>query len=351
MFASFELPISWRDLLKRTAQKTMKDDAQGLASQLAYYFFLALFPALLCVLAIASFFPLRDLTGQVVRALQPVAPREIIEIIRQQMVKMSESRNGGLLTLGLVGALWTSSSAMVAMIGAMNRAYDIDESRPSWKVRGWAIGLTLALAVFVVAAFTLVVAGPELADAVGRAFGLGSALVWSWKLLQWPIAFALIALGLGFIYYFAPDAEQDWVWLTPGSLVATFLWLAGSLAFRYYVVNFTNYEGTYGAIGGVILLLLWFYLSGLVLVIGAEMNAEIEHASPWGKNPGEKIPGARKKIGVAAARAYRSLRPDVKSRPAMDVRTRPRLTAAPPGLAAKAGAILLAVLWGRREKG
>jgi membrane protein len=106
------------------------------------------------------------------------------------------------------------------------------------------------------------------------------------------------------IYYVAPDAEQFWVWITPGSLAATSLWLIGSLAFRFYAVNVGNYEATYGALGGVILLLLWFYLSGLVIVIGAEMNAEIEHASPWGKAPGENVPGQRKKIGAAAARAY-----------------------------------------------
>ncbi len=251
----------------------------------------------------------------------------------------------------MLGTIWSTSSGVNAIIDTLNQTYDIQEGRPWWKVKATALGLTFALAVFVVCSFILVVAGPALAEKVAAWFHLGAAFEWTWKIAQWPVVFGLICLAVALIFYYAPDAEQDWVWLTPGSLVATFLWLAGSLAFRYYVVNFTNYEGTYGAIGGVILLLLWFYLSGLALVIGAEMNAEIEHASPWGKNPGEKIPGARKKIGVAAARAYRSLRPetDVKPRPAMDVRTRPR--SAPPGLAAKAGAILLAVLWRRREKG
>jgi membrane protein len=304
MFANFEMNLTWTELIKRTVHESTSDDAQGLASQLAYYFFLALFPALLCLLAIASFFPLQNFTDDVIRLLGPFAPREVVEIIRQEMVKIAEGQHGGLLTIGLLGALWSSSSAMVSMIGAMNKAYDIDEGRPWWKVRLTAISLTVALSILIVVAFALIVAGPQIADWLAAHFAFGAVFVWTWKIFQWPLAFGLVMLGIGLIYYFAPDAEQMWVWITPGSFVATLLWLIGSLAFRFYTVNFGNYEATYGAIGGVILLLLWFYLSGLVIVIGAEMNAEIEHASPWAKAPGEKVPGEKKKIGAAAARAY-----------------------------------------------
>jgi membrane protein len=276
MLAYFESALSWRDLVARTAREVSSDVAQGVAAQLAYYFFLALFPALLCLLAIASFFPLQHFTDNVARLLAPVAPPEMIALIRQQMVRIAEGQHGGLLTLGLVGAIWTSSGAMVAVVSAMNRAYDIDESRPWWQVRLTAILLTIGLAVFIIVAFTLIVAGPQLVDTLAGRIGLGSIFVWSWKILQWPVAFVLVSTGFGLIYYFAPDAEQEWVWIT-----------------------------TYGTLGGIILLLLWFYLAGLVIVIGAEMNAEIEHASPWGKAPGEKIPGAKKKLGAAAARQYR----------------------------------------------
>jgi membrane protein len=304
MIANFHMTLSWRELIKRTFHETMKHDAQGVASQLAYYFFLALFPALLCLLAIASFFPLQNFTGDVLNLLGPFAPREAIDIIRQEMVKIGEGKHGGLLTIGVLGALWSSSSAMVSMVGALNRTYDITESRPWWRVRLTAIVLTILLSVLIVASAALIVAGPEIADALARHFAFGSVFVWTWKVLQWPFAFAMVVVAIDLIYYFAPDAEQDWVWVTPGSLVATTLWTIGSLGFRYYAVNFGNYEATYGAVGGVILLLLWFYLSGLVIVIGSEMNAEIEHASPWGKAPGEKVPGEKRKLGAAAARAY-----------------------------------------------
>jgi membrane protein len=187
----------------------------------------------------------------------------------------------------------------------INRAYDIEEGRPWWKVRMLAIGLTIGLAVFIVVSFGLIVAGPQLADWLAARFGFGEVFVWTWKVIQWPVAFALVVTGIGLIYYYAPDAQQDWVWITPGSLLAAVLWLIGSLGFRFYVVNWGNYEATYGAIAGVILLMLWFYLSGLVLIVGAETSAEIEHASPWGKAPGEKGPGEKRKLGPAAARWWR----------------------------------------------
>ena len=305
MFAAFDIAVSWSELIKRTVREIMQDDAQSLAAQLAYYFFLSLFPLLLCLVAVASLFPLANFTDEVVQRLAPIAPREALAIIEKQMLSLSEGNNTGLLSLGLLGALWSSSAAMTAVVHAMNRAYDITESRPWWKVRLVAIGLTIGLAVFIVASFTLIVAGPEIAEGLARRMGLGGAFVATWKVLQWPVAFGLVAFGIGMIYYFAPDADQDWVWVTPGSVVATTLWVLGSIGFRLYAVNFGNYDATYGAIGGIILLLLWFYLSGFVIVVGAEMNAEIEHTSPWGKAPGERHFGEKKKIGVAAAKAFR----------------------------------------------
>jgi hypothetical protein len=144
---------------------------------------------------------------------------------------------------------------------------------------------------------------------------LGTAFEWTWKILQWPVVFALACTGIAMIYYYAPDADQDWVWLTPGSIVSTTLWLVASLAFKYYVVNISSYAATYGAIGGVMVLMLWFYISGATILMGAEMNAEIEHASPYGKEPGEKVPGQRRVIGSAAMRAWLAKRRGTGDKP------------------------------------
>jgi membrane protein len=301
----FDSTLSWKELLRRTYKETVADNGLGLAAQLAYYFLLALFPTVLCVIALVSFLPLQNFTDDVTRLLGGFAPPEMVTLIREQMARLANGNDGGIFSLGLLGALWSSSAAMVAMIDAMNRAYDIEESRPWWKVRATAVLLTIGLAVFVVLSAGLIVAGPQVASSCG----FGTLFTTTWKVLQWPIAFALVTTGIALVYYYAPDAEQDFTWITPGSVIAATLWVVASLAFRFYVVSFGNYEATYGTVTGVILLMLWFYISGLMLIIGAEAAAEIEHASPWGKAPGEKVPGQRKKIGSAAARAFRERKP------------------------------------------
>jgi len=303
MIHAFAIPLTWSDLVRRTLKETSADNCLGLAAQLAYYFLLALVPAIVFVTALASFFPptfLQEMTG----ALSAFAPGEVVEIVREQLDALAGGGQTGLLTFGLVMALWSSSAAIVSIVDAMNRAYDIEEGRPWWKVRLVAVGLTLAIAVFVFVAFGLIMVGPRLGEVIASRIGLGAAFEWAWKVLQWPIVFALIAVAIGIINYVAPDAEQDWTWVTPGALLATALWLLASLAFKFYLSHFADYNATYGSLGGVIVLMLWFYVSGLAILVGAEMNAEIEHASAYGKDPGEKIAGERKKLGRAAARAY-----------------------------------------------
>lgn len=299
-FGFTRLPLTWRELLTRTVKELVADNGLGLAAQLAYYFFFSLFPAVLVGIALASFFPLEHFLDRIVGALGGVVPPDVIGIIQDQIRKISEGNSGGILTLGLAVALWSSSAAIMGLIDALNRAYDIEEARPWWKVRLLALRLTLALAAFVLVAFALVLVGPTAAEYIARATGLGPVFAWTWKILQWPLVLILVSLSAGFVYYFAPDAEQEWVWVTPGAVLASLLWLAASLGFKYYVMHFGTYTETYGAIGGAMVLLLWFYLSGLVMLVGAELNAELEHASPYGKAAGEKVPGERRAIGALA---------------------------------------------------
>jgi len=303
MLTAFAVPLGWKDILKRTAAEVQADNCLGLAAQLAYYFFLALFPALLFLVALASFFSYASLMDTVTAALARVAPYEALKLIQDQVIKISQDKNGGLLTIGMIGTIWSTSSGVNAIIDTLNTAYDIQEGRPWWKVKAIALGLTVALAVFIVVSFALVLVGPTLAEKVAVWMHLGPVFEWTWKILQWPVIFALVALAIAMIYYVAPDAEQDWIYITPGSVLATTLWVLISLAFKFYVAHFGSYNATYGTIGGIIVLLTWFYVSSLAILVGAELNAEIEHASPYGKDPGEKQPGEKKKIGAAAERA------------------------------------------------
>ena len=303
MFSAFQIPITWADLFKRTAKETSEDNVLGLGAQLAYYFLLALVPALVFVVALTSFFPPR-LIEDMMSSLRAVAPADVFGIIDEQVRSLRGGEHGGVLTFGLLVALWSSSAAIVSITDALNRAYDIEEGRPWWKVRLTAIGLTIALTLFVLIAFTLVMVGPNLADRLAAQVGLGEVFAWTWKVLQWPVVFALVVIAVAVLNYFGPDAEQDWTWVTPGAVLTAVLWIVASLGFRFYVSNFSDYNATYGSLGGVIVLMLWFYMSGLAILIGAEMNAEIEHASPYGKDPGEKTPGQKKKLGSAARRAW-----------------------------------------------
>ena len=309
MLAYLHVPLSWSDLLKRSAKEAWDDDILSLAAQQAYYFFFALFPALLFAIAVASFFPLQNLIDETVSMLSRFAPAEVTKIITDAMGALANSNSGGILTFAFFVTIWSSSGAMVSIITTLNAAYDVTESRPWWKTRVIAIGLTIGLAFFVLVSMFLVIAGPTLAENIASRMNLGSVVTWTWWVLQWPVVFALVATAIGIVYYFAPDVEQDWVWITPGSVLATVLWVVVSLALKFYYQYVPSASNpAYGAIGGIMVLMLWFYASGIALLLGAEMNAEIEHASPYGKDPGERVPGEKRAVGLRAQRLYEEKR-------------------------------------------
>jgi membrane protein len=285
--------IGWRELFTRTLKETVADNCFGMAAQLAYYFFLSLFPALLIVVALTSLFP-SNLLESILNWFAAITPPEVLEIARGQIQQITQSGHAGLLTFGILGALWSSSSAMNAIVDTLNRAYGVKEARPWWKIQLLAIILTVVMSLFVLISFTLVVSGPEIAETITARVGLTPIFAWTWKIVQWPVVFVLISIGFGLVYYLAPDAEQRWPWILPGSRFATILWLLISVGFRFYVMHFGQFNKTYGSLGAAIVVLLWFYLSGLVLLVGAELNSELEHASPYGKNEGEKVPGGHR---------------------------------------------------------
>ena len=309
LLGRLRVTLTWAEILRRTfVDAIFKHNCVGMAAQLAYYFFFSLFPALLFLIAVASYFPITTLIDEIVKALGQFAPPEFLTVVTDQIRKISGDRQGGLLTLGILTALWSSSSAMTAIIDTLNHSYGVQEGRSWWKVRLLAIALTIGVALFVLVSFALVIVGPQLAEPLARAVGLGSVFEWTWRIFEWPLAFALAAGGIALVYYYAPDVDQQWSWLVPGTLLATLFWLGASLGFRYYVINVTHYTETYGALGGAMVLLLWFYLSGFVLLLGAVLNAKIEHAAPIGKNPGEKVEGQKRRIGTEAMRRWLSAR-------------------------------------------
>src|SRR5450756_620816 len=188
------VPLSWLGVIRRTCQRTLQDNCLGLAAELAYFFFLALFPALLFFVALASFFPIDRLTDHVLGALDRFTPPDVLGLIRDQLLQLSKNDNGGLLTLGLVGTVWSASSGMSSVIGTLNQAYHVQEARSWWRVRLVAILLTIELAAFILVSFALVLVEPTAADAVAEWLHLGLVFAWTWKVLQWPLVLALLSL-------------------------------------------------------------------------------------------------------------------------------------------------------------
>jgi membrane protein len=268
---------SWWTVIEKTAVEVREDRCFGLAAQLGFYFLLALFPALLFLVALIGYVPIENAIDELLATLGTVAPRELIALLRSQLAQISSGSEASLLTLGIAGAIWSSSAAMVAIIDALNHAYDVAEWRPWWKRRLVALGLTVALAVFIIISLALVLVGPDAARRVAGWVDAAPAAVAAWSLLRWPVMIALIVFGIDLVYYIAPNRRTPWEWITPGAILATALWIASSFAFKFYVMNFGNYTATYGAIGGIIVTMMWFYVSSLAILIGAELNGVIQH--------------------------------------------------------------------------
>jgi len=291
--------LSVRELFVRVIREIQRDNCLVYAAALAYYFLFALFPFFLFLAALLAYLPVPNLIEQILTLLTSVMPGEALTLIHDNVIALVSRPRGGLLSFGILAALWTSSSAIAAIADALNHAYKVEEGRPLWKVRGIALLLTIGLSVFLIAAIVLLMFGPQIGGYLANLVGLGPAFEIAWNILRWPVILVFVITAAAVVYYFAPDVEQDWKWITPGSVFAVMTWTLASLGFSYYVNNFGSYDKTYGSIGAIIVLLTWMYLSGFFILVGGEINAEIEHASDKGKAPGEKVEGAgRPKVGV-----------------------------------------------------
>jgi membrane protein len=277
-----DLPV--RELARRLWHQIQKDELLGRAAQLSYYNLLALFPALIFLTALMGVFSVGGFMSQLMGYAKNVLPEDALSMVEHFLTQVAEGAGANILSFGVLAALWWSSSGVVAIMEGLNVVYEVKEdSRPFWKVRLMAIGLTLALAGFIIFSLTLVLYGPNIGRWVADFVGLGPLFVFAWNVLQWPVVVALMLFVVGVLYYLCPDIDQDWRWVSPGSAFAVFMWLIVSLGFKLYVDNFGDYNKVYGSIAGVIVLMLWLYWSGMVLLLGGEINAEIEKAA--GKTP------------------------------------------------------------------
>ena len=266
--------LSFR-VLKATVQEFQRDDALGLAAQLAYYLILALFPFILVLVSLMGTFGSEELASEVLTYFQRVMPQQayaIIETFTANIIS-GQAEAPGLFTFGILFTIWAASGAFAALINALNRAYDVRETRPFWKVRSIAILMTLGLSILVLIGVLLLVLGPQIGDTIAQVFGLKDTFELVWNIARWPAALFFMVFTVALLYYFAPDVEQPFRWITPGGLIGVLLWVLASFAFNIYVSNFGSYNKTYGSIGAMIVLLLYLYISSLTILFGATLNA------------------------------------------------------------------------------
>jgi membrane protein len=271
--------LTWREFGRRLWAELKEDAVTECAAQLAFYFLFSLFPFLFFLVTLAANLPFAPgAVDAMLERLAPLMPAEALSVVEGHLDSLVQQSHPRLITLGLLVALWTASRGVDAFRRALNLAYDVPEYRPMWKTQGLAILMTLAGSLFIPLAFALFLLGGQLGEWIAERLHVLNAFhtVWSW--LRWPLTAALVMLVLALCYWRLPAVKHRYKFLSPGALVATVLWLVTTWGFTQYVENFGSYNVTYGSIGGVIVLMLWLYLTGLIFILGGEVNAVMEHA-------------------------------------------------------------------------
>ncbi len=273
--------LSWMELFKRVWDDFNKHRVADQSAQLSYYFIFAIFPLLLFLVALLGLFlePGSVIHQALTKYLSAIAPKSASGLIDSVLKELFQKSGAGKLSIGLLAALWSASSGMSALIHSLNVAYGVTQERPWWKEKLLSIMLTVGFCLSLMVALVLAVYGGSIAGMLAQNLGFGALFTWAWNILQWPVLFFFAAVAFNLVYYFAPNVRHvRWHWLMPGTVVALVLWLAASLGLKLYLSFSNTYSVTYGSIGTVIILLLWFYVSGIAILIGGEVNSEVEKA-------------------------------------------------------------------------
>jgi membrane protein len=274
-------------LVKESVTDFLADDMTTYASALAYQVLFSLFPFIIFLVALLGFLDLPTFFDWLRQQAEAFLPAQAMDQVNHVIAELKQPK-GGLLSIGVVVALWTASSGIRATMNALNVAYDVEEGRPAWKLYPLSILYTIGIAAMLILAAALLILGPQAMQWLAYQVGMEQLFVTLWTWLRWPVSLFLITLAIAVVYYVAPDVEQEFRFITPGATLAVIVWVLSSLGFNYYMSNFADYSVMYGSIGTIIALLLYFFISAAVLLFGAEVNAVIEHHAPSGKNPGEK---------------------------------------------------------------
>lgn len=259
---------SW---LKELVTRFYRNEIPSRAAELAYYFLLSLFPFLIFLITLIGFFPLEP--RDVLNLIREFAPEQTMKMIEVNLNTIIGSHNEGLLSFGIIATIWSASNGINAIVRAFNRAYEVEESRSFLVARGMAMLLTVGMIFVIITALLLPIFGKAIGLYLFSTFGLSHTFLTIWAASRWILSAMILFIVFTGLYYFAPNKHLKLKEVTRGSAFATFGWMVASLIFSYYVGNFGNYTATYGSLGGIIILLLWLYISGMIIIIGGEVNA------------------------------------------------------------------------------
>lgn len=269
-----------RDLVRRAVADFLRDDMPTYAAAVAFHLFLALFPFILFLLALLSFLDLPGLFEAMVAQGRLALPTQAMGAVEDVIEEIGRRPRGGMLSFGIIASVGISAAGMQAVMNALNQAYDVEETRPLHARWGYSVLYTLGFTALVVAATAMMVVGPQLASRVADVLGVEGVVVVAWQWLRFPVALALAMLAVSLVYYFAPNLDQSFHVASVGSVFAVLLWAAASVGFQLYVRNFGFYDLTYGSIAAVIVLMLYIFISAMILLFGGELNAELERSAP-----------------------------------------------------------------------
>lgn len=287
-----------KDFGKQFFKRFVDSDLSGIAAELSYYFLFSLFPFMVFLVALVAYLPLQGAVQEALVRMDKFMPKEAMGIIQDHLTGLVNQQRPNLLSLGVLATIWGASRGINASISGLNIAYGVKDQRSYIKVQAIAIAMTVASSLLVFIAFALIILGGHVGQFIANQLHVGQyySTLWSW--LRWPLSALVIAATIAANYYVLPNVKQRFKFIVPGAIIGTLLWLLFTWAFTFYASRFGDYNATYGSIGGVIVLMTWLYLSGLIFLIGGMINAIIENASPEGKKLGQCAPGESAEVAV-----------------------------------------------------
>ncbi len=290
-----------KGFIKEFIRRFLDSDLAGIAAELSYYFLFAIFPFLVFLVALTAYLPLQDTVQEWLGRMSRFMPKEAMGIITDHLEGLFNQQRPNLLSVGVLVTIWSASRGVNAFITGLNIAYGVKDKRSWFKVQGVAVMMTLASLLMVLVAFAVLLLGGKIGYVIANYLHIGKYYDLLSSGLRWPLAAAVIMLTVGVNFYVLPDVKQRFKFIAPGSILGTLLWLLVTWGFTVYAGHFGNYNATYGSIGGVIVLMTWLYLSALIFLIGGQINAILENASPEGKDRGARAPGEAPEAALGKA--------------------------------------------------